>query len=69
MVTKVNLNQDCLRVMTERGLVYSLDQKLKARESCYRKLSNASDDVDEFLSENPDKDKVKCLLQELCKHQ
>ena len=47
------------RVMTEKGLIYSLEQKLKVRQSCYRKLSNLSDDVNELLSENPDKEKVK----------
>ena len=54
-VTVMNGNKGELesrpRVMTEKGLIYSLEQKLKARQSCYRKLSNLSDDVNELLSE------------------
>ena len=41
--------------MTDKGLVYSMEQKLKARQSCHRKLSNLSDDEDELSSENPPK--------------
>ena len=44
--------------MTEKGPICSLEQKLKARQSCYRKLSNLSDDVDELMSENPDKEEM-----------
>ena len=47
------------RVMTEKGLEYHLEHRLRFRQRADKELSKLSKDIEHLLSLNPDKNTVK----------
>jgi hypothetical protein len=51
------------RILTEKGMEYQLDRKLKFRQGCDRRLKTLSDNIQELISTSTDVNEVKELYK------